>query len=245
MYTFTLVLRQTHQWTLRLIVTLVKFQAHFARLSGRIRDNPKLTIRTTLAVYRACVFSTLLYGSKTWTLLTMQEKKVNTFHQRFLRHIFRIRWQHKITNEEVLRRTGLTTMYTTLSHRRFGHVLIMRDERISNNLLYSELVVGKRIVARPRLRYKDICKHDLKSFRNVNIDQWEKITDDRNKWRSLIRKTAWKGKSIFKETKEEGTKTNFIFLAVITVCCLCIDVYIKSCGHSMYGRFRLIVDLYY
>ena len=114
MYTFTLVLRQTHQWTLRLIVTLVKFQAHFARLSGRIRDNPKLTIRTTLAVYRACVFSTLLYGSKTWTLLTMQEKKVNTFHQRFLRHIFRIRWQHKITNEEVLRRTGLTTIYITL-----------------------------------------------------------------------------------------------------------------------------------
>ena len=31
----------------------------FARLSGRVWDNPKLTIRTKSDVYRACVCSTL------------------------------------------------------------------------------------------------------------------------------------------------------------------------------------------
>ena len=35
----------------------------FARLSERVWDNPKLTIRKKSAVYRACVCSTLLYGS--------------------------------------------------------------------------------------------------------------------------------------------------------------------------------------
>ena len=45
LYTVTLVLRQTHQWTLRLIVALVTSDI-FARLSGRVWDNPKLTIRT-------------------------------------------------------------------------------------------------------------------------------------------------------------------------------------------------------
>ena len=105
----------------------------------------------------------------------MQENKITTSHQRCLRRVVRINWQHKITNEEVLRRTGLTTIYTILSQRRLrwtGHVLRMSDERIPTALLYSELVVGILNVGRPRLRYKDFCKLDLKSFKNVAIDEW-------------------------------------------------------------------------
>ena len=102
-----LVLCQTHQWTLKLIG---KASGTFARLSGRVWDNPKLTTRTKSAVYRACVCSTLLCGSETWTLSTMQEKKINTFRQRCLRRILRIKRQHKIISEEVLRRSGLTTL---------------------------------------------------------------------------------------------------------------------------------------
>ena len=56
----------------------------------------------------------------------------------------------------------------------------MSNERISKDLLCSELVVGKRNVGRPRLRYKDVCKRDLKSL-SVDIDEREKLTEDRNK----------------------------------------------------------------
>ena len=66
-----------------------------------------------------------------------------------------------------------TTMYTTLSRRWLVHFLRMSDER---TLLYSELVVGKHNVGRPRVHYKDVCKRDLKSL-NVDIDEWEKLTD--------------------------------------------------------------------
>ena len=59
-------------------------------------------------------------------------------------------------------------MYTTFSQRRLGHVLRMNDERIIKDLLYSELVVGKRNIGQPRLRYKDDCKRDLKSL-NVEL----------------------------------------------------------------------------
>ena len=58
-----------------------KASSTFARLSGSVWDNPKLTVRTMSAVYLACVCRTILYGSKTWILLTVQEKKMNTFHQ--------------------------------------------------------------------------------------------------------------------------------------------------------------------
>ena len=46
-----------------------------------------------------------------------------------------------------MRRTGLTTMYFTLSQRRLrwlGHVLRMGNERITKSMLYSELVDGTR-----------------------------------------------------------------------------------------------------
>ena len=61
----------------------------------------------------------------------------------------------------------------------------MSNERIPKVLLYSELDISKRNVGRPWLRYKDVCKRDLKSL-NVEIDEWKKVTVDRNKWRFLI-----------------------------------------------------------
>ena len=61
----------------------------------------------------------------------------------------------------------------------------MSDDCIPKDLLYSELIVGKRNVGRPRLYYKDGCKRDLKSL-SVGIDDWENLNDERNKWRSLI-----------------------------------------------------------
>ena len=36
-----------------------------ARLTTRVWTNPKLTVKTKMAVYNACVISTLLYGSET------------------------------------------------------------------------------------------------------------------------------------------------------------------------------------
>ena len=67
----------------------------------------------------------------------------------------------------MLRLTGLTTMYFTLSQRRLrwlGHVLRMGDERIPKSMLYSELVDGTRKCSRPTLRFKDVCKRHLKSL---------------------------------------------------------------------------------
>ena len=58
--------------------------------------------------------------------------------------------------------------------RWLSHVLSMSDERIPKALLYNELVVGKRNVSRPRLTYKDVCIRDLKSLKNVDIDEWER-----------------------------------------------------------------------
>ena len=45
------------------------------KLSSRVWENKKLTTQTKIAVYRACVLSTLLYGSESWTTYAGQEKR--------------------------------------------------------------------------------------------------------------------------------------------------------------------------
>ena len=82
----------------------------FGRLTKRAWRNPKLTTKTKMSIYQACVLSSLLYGSETWTSYSYQEKKLNCFHLRCLRRIFEISWMGKVSNEEVLQRASLPTV---------------------------------------------------------------------------------------------------------------------------------------
>ena len=68
-----------------------------AKLSKRVYENHKLTTNTKMAVYRACVLSTLLYGSESWTLYSREEKRLNTFHMWNLRRILGIKWSDRLT----------------------------------------------------------------------------------------------------------------------------------------------------
>ena len=57
------------------------------RLTKKAWNNSKLIKHTKIQIYRACVMSTLLYGSESWTLRARQELKLNAFHMRSLRCI--------------------------------------------------------------------------------------------------------------------------------------------------------------
>ena len=160
-----------------------------ARLSARVWENNKLTTNTKIAVYNACVLSTLLYGSETWTAYARQERRLNTFHLRCLRRIMGISWQERTPNKDVLERANIQSMYALLSQRRLrwlGHVRRMEDGRLPKDLLYSELTTGSRPVGRPRLRYKDVCKRDMRST-DINPDTWEAAAADRRNWRYEVR----------------------------------------------------------
>ena len=86
-----------------------------ARLTKRVWENSKLTTNSKMAVYRACVLSTLLYGSESWTLYARQEKRLNSFHMRNLRRILGIKWSDYITNNEVLELANIPSNCTPFS----------------------------------------------------------------------------------------------------------------------------------
>uniref|UniRef100_A0A0B7BSE8 Reverse transcriptase domain-containing protein n=2 Tax=Arion vulgaris TaxID=1028688 RepID=A0A0B7BSE8_9EUPU len=162
----------------------------FGKLSKRAWDNTKLTLQTKIQIYRACVISSLLYGSETWTAYSRHERRLNIFHLRCLRKIMNIRWYDKITNSEVLQRANLPSIMGMLSSRRLrwlGHVRRMETCRIPKQMLFCELSEGKRHQGRPLLRCKDVWKASMKNF-SIGPSTWEKLADDRVVWKVILRK---------------------------------------------------------
>ena len=108
---------------------------------------------------------------------------------RCLRRILHISWSDHITNKQVLERAGVSTMYTLLKQRRLrwlGHISRMEDGRIPKDILYGELAMGKRPTGRPHMRYKDVCKQDLKILA-IDADTWGAVAADRCSWREVVK----------------------------------------------------------
>ena len=86
---------------------MAKASASFGRLRQRLWNNHHVSMRVKGKIYRAIVLSTLLYGAEAWTVYRRQVKKLHAFMMRHLRSIMRITWMDKVTNKEILERTGL------------------------------------------------------------------------------------------------------------------------------------------
>ena len=167
---------------------IVKAATTLARLTSQVWANPKLTVKTKMVVYNACVVSTLMYGSETWTTYARQEKRLNSFHLRSIHRILGISWQDRVSNTEVLSLANLPSMFTLLRHLRLrwlGHVYRMEDGRILKDILYGELASGRRSKGRPQLRYKDVCKRDMKAL-DINTESWGDLAANRMICRSTL-----------------------------------------------------------
>ena len=108
-----------------------------------------------MAGNNACVISTLLYRSETWTTYAT-ETGVRTPPPLLSRH-------QPYTWHILARQRDLPRMYTLLRQRRLrwlGHVRQIDDGRIAKYILHGKLATGKITTSRPQLRYKDVCKRD-------------------------------------------------------------------------------------
>ena len=175
-----------------------KASASYGRLTDRVWENRSVKLKTKIAVYKAVVMSTLLYGCETWTCHQRHVRMLDRFHLRHLRFILRIKWQDLVPNTEVLSRCEMPGIESFLFRHRLrwaGHLMRMDEERLPRKIFLSELDDGARSIGRPLLRYKDTVKQAMKKC-EIPLDALDKQssyhdngiepTTKRNFWRASI-----------------------------------------------------------
>ena len=144
----------------------MKAASTLARRTARVWTRPKLSVKTNMAVYIACVISTLLYGSETWATYAGQESRFNTFHLRSIRRILDISWLDKVTNADVLSRAGLPSMSLCLDNADcegwvMSAVWMMVAFRNTSSMVNWHFWRRTNRNGHPHLRCKHVCVRDM------------------------------------------------------------------------------------
>ena len=116
---------------------MAKASASFGRLRQRLWNNDHVSMRVKGKIHRALVLSTLLHGAEAWTVYRQHMKKMHAFMMRHLRSITRITWMDKMTNKDILERTGLPSMEDLLIKKNL-HEDVTKADSLFSNVFWSQ-----------------------------------------------------------------------------------------------------------
>ncbi|KAJ4444834.1 hypothetical protein ANN_06631 [Periplaneta americana] len=149
---------------------------------------------THIHVYCLENYPVVLYGCETWTLTLSEKQRLRVFENKVLRKIFGAK-RDEVTGEwRKLHNAELHALYSSPDiirniksrHLRWaGHVARMGESRNAYRVLVGR-PEGKRPLGRPRRRWEDNIKMDL---REVGYDgrDWINLAQDRDQWRAYVR----------------------------------------------------------
>ena len=151
-------------------------------LTGVLCDK-KVPTRLKMLLYKVCIRPAMLYGHEIWPLTQRLEDRICTSEMRMLRYIQGISLEEHLRNEEIREKAGIEAISIVMRKRRlqwYGHVC-RRKESDDIKKVTNVKVNGKRGRGRPKHRWKDTIKADMKMWKLETKD-----TDDRERWRALI-----------------------------------------------------------
>ncbi|KAJ4442648.1 hypothetical protein ANN_04237 [Periplaneta americana] len=145
-------------------------------------------------IYKTVILPVVLYGYETWTLTLREEQRLRVYENKVLRKIFGAK-RDEVTGEwRKLHNAELHALYTSpdiiknIKSRRLrwaGHVARMGESRNAYRVLVGR-PEGKRPLGRPRRRWEDDIKMDLREIGYDGRD-WINLAQDRDQWRAYVR----------------------------------------------------------
>ena len=87
--------------------------------------NRSIPLKVRASVYESCVRSVMLYGAETWAMTGRMEDILKSCDRRMLRYMAGVKWQDRVSSEEIAKRCGVKEIETKIRQRRlrwFGHV---------------------------------------------------------------------------------------------------------------------------
>jgi hypothetical protein len=152
-----------------------------------------LSRNVKVKIYKTIILPVVLYGCETWSLMLREEHRLRVFENRFLRRIFGPKrdevtgeWR-KLHNEELHNLYSSPDIIRQVKSRRtrwVGHVARMGEEWNVYRVLIGK-PERKRPLGRPRRRWEDRIRMDLREIGWVSVD-WIQLAQDRDRWRALV-----------------------------------------------------------
>ena len=152
------------------------------RVSGVICDN-RLPARVKGKVYSSVVRPAMVYGLETVAVTKKQVEEMEVAKMKMLRFTMGVTGKDKIRNKHIrstakVERLGIKMREGRL--RWYGHVMRRDQEYVGRKMMEMELP-GKRRRGRPKRRFLDVVKEDMKEVGVKEMD-----IEDRKMWRMMI-----------------------------------------------------------
>ena len=162
----------------------------FWSLNHSVFQQRGLTVRTKERVYCAAVLGSLLYGSETWTPLSRQLQRMQSFHNGCVRAILGVsryqQWEERIQMGELHQKFGMQETIESLIRRRrlrwLGHTARMEEQRMPRQLLQGRPQDGARPRCKPKRRWLDQVTEDMENLQL--LDSWGDVAQNRQEWRT-------------------------------------------------------------
>ena len=156
---------------------------NWKKVSGVLCDR-RIGIKLKGKVYKTVVRPAMMYGAETWAIKKTEEKRMDVAEMRMLRWMCGVTRRDRIRNELIRGTTKVREISDKIQESRlrwYGHIM-RRDEQYVGKRVMEMNIPGRRKRGRPRRRWMDCIKDDLREKRLTGDEVW-----DRNRWRTLAR----------------------------------------------------------
>jgi hypothetical protein len=144
-------------------------------------------------IYKTVIMTVVLYGCETWSLTLREEHRLRVFENRVLRILFgperdevTRKWR-KLHNEEphiIYSSPNIIRQIKSRRMRLAGHMAHMGEHRNVYKVLMGK-PEGKRPLGRPRRRWEDGIRMDLREIGWGSVE-WMQLAQDRDRWWALV-----------------------------------------------------------
>ena len=156
----------------------------FANLK-QVWRSTHISVKTKVRIFNTNVKTVLLYGSETWRTTETAKNRLQTFVNRCLRNILKIKWFDKVENSKLWERCGQRTVEQQIMERKWrwiGHTLRKDNSRAKQALDWNPQ--GKRQRGRPKRTWRRSML-DEAGRTGKSWEELKRLARDRVEWRAL------------------------------------------------------------
>jgi hypothetical protein len=152
-----------------------------------------LSRSVNIKIYRTILSPVVLYSCKSWLLTLREEYRMSVFENRVLRRLFGPKsdevtgeWR-KLHNKELYALYSSPNIIRVIKSRRLrwaGHIARVGERGDAYRALVGK-PEGRRPLGRPRSRWEDNIKMDLREVGWGGLD-WIDLAQDRYRWQAVV-----------------------------------------------------------